>query len=101
MSVLAEVSWIRPEEGGRNSPPPGPRYITVAKLEALADRWPDEAWSLVVEWRGTSEDVWRIKGHVRFLVDEAPDHLLVPGSRFELFEGRRLVARGCVLEGGA
>jgi len=35
---------------------------------------------------------------VRFLVDEAPQHLLVPGAKFELYEGKNIVARGEVLK---
>ena len=34
---------------------------------------------------------------MRFLVEGGPEHLLVPDSRFEIYEGRRLVARGRVL----
>jgi hypothetical protein len=98
MPVPVELQWLRPEEGGRKAPPPGPTYTTVAKLEALADRWPDEAWSIVAEWGGPPNDELRTKATMRFLVEGGPEHLLAPGSNFELYEGRRLVARGRVLE---
>jgi hypothetical protein len=38
---------------------------------------------------------------LRCLAADAPSHLLQLGSRFELYEGRRLVARGEILRDGA
>ena len=97
MSVPVELRWLRPEEGGRQAPPPGPTYTTVAKLEALEDRWPDEAWSIVTEWDEPPDEDLRTRATMRFLVEGGPEHLLAPDSRFEIYEGRRLVARGRVL----
>lgn len=98
MLVSVELQWLRPEDGGRQAPPPGPTYTTVAKLEALADRWPAEAWSVVAEWGEPPNEEFQTRAKVRFLVEDGPERLLVPGSNFELYEGRRLVARGRVLE---
>jgi hypothetical protein len=101
MAVPVELQWLTHEEGGRKTPPLGPTYMTVAKLEALAERWPDEAWSIVAEWSGHPSDGLRTRACLRFLVEGGPEHLLVPGSTFELYEGRRMVARGRVLSPGS
>jgi hypothetical protein len=100
MLVRAELQWLRPEEGGRSAPPPGPTYTAVARLEALADSWPGEAWSIVAEWHKPPDEHLRTRANMRFLLKSGPEHLLAPGSNFELYEGRRLVARGRVLESG-
>ena len=44
----ARIRWL--QQGGRSS---GPSYSTVARFEALADRWPNEAWSVVLAISGT------------------------------------------------
>src|SRR5687768_4275252 len=46
----ATIQWIKAEEGGRQLPPPGPKYSTVARFEIQKEIWPREAWSLVVEF---------------------------------------------------
>ena len=98
MSVPVDLYWLSREDGGRQTPPSGPTYAAVAKLEELADRWPAEAWSVVVEWGEPPNEECRMRAKMRFLVAGGPEHLLVPDSRFELYEGHRLVARGRVLE---
>ncbi len=92
----AEIEWVPENEGGRASPPPGPRYITVARFEDEKEKYPEEAWSLVVDFNPPQDELGPFNAHVRFLADEAPSHLLRPGSSFELYEGRKLVARGVV-----
>jgi hypothetical protein len=94
----ARVRWIKPEDGGRPSPPLGPQYSTVARFEALAERWPREAWSVVLYIAAPADadgvmlvEIDMLAGH------DAPKELLSPGSRFELFEGRKRVATGEVL----
>jgi hypothetical protein len=96
--VNAMIRWIPEDRGGRKAPPSGPVYTTVVRFEDDRDRWPNEAWSLAVELvrpygRG-ADAVW---ARVRFVVDEAPRELLCTGARFELCEGRRVVAKGVVL----
>lgn len=96
--VNAMIRWVPPERGGRKAPPAGPVYTTVARFEDDRDRWPDEAWSVVVEFvrpYGTGGGAAWAK--VRFLADEAPADWLKPGARFELCEGRRVVAKGVVM----
>jgi len=96
-TVKANISWALPQAGGRQRPPIGPRYSTVARFEDNKDNWLKEAWTMVVEFSQASDESLRVIADVRFLVEYAPAHLLYPGSRFELFEGTRLVARGEVL----
>jgi hypothetical protein len=101
MSVLAKVRWLRLEEGGRSAPPLGPQYSTVAKFEAQTeDEWLKGAWSLVLDLDGAPNETLTQTASVRFLADEtkAPLEWLEPRSKFALFEGRRKVAEGVILE---
>ena len=85
-------------EGGRWPLPLGPRYSTAARFESLADLWPDEAWSLVLEFETLPNELGEHIAKIRLLVAEgAPSNLLDPGERFDLFEGSRCVAQGQVL----
>jgi hypothetical protein len=93
----AKIQWIPAKEGGRRITP-CTRYSTVARFDdAMAD-WPDTAWSLVVEVQNEAKDSQETIASVHFLVPDAPDHLLHSGSRFELFEGHRVVASGRILD---
>jgi hypothetical protein len=95
--VKAKLRWLTAAEGGRQAPPPGPEYSTVARFEVFKDRWPDEAWSVVVSLDATVPTQAVVEARVRMLVPDAPSDLLAPGSRFDLFEGSRRVAEGEVL----
>jgi hypothetical protein len=87
--------------GGRRRGPstarPSLRYSTVAKFESEVEKWPKEAWSIVAEFKKISDDLSSVIAEVRCLAPDAPSHLLQPGSKFELYEGSRLVAHGEVL----
>ena len=97
-TMRARVHWVPEAEGGRHTMPRGPSYSTVAKFEELADRWPREAWSVVLAFDEEPQERDLI-ARIRLLVPEtAPPDLLRPGARFELFEGSRLVAVGEVLD---
>jgi len=96
-SVKAEVCWISEEDGGRSIPAFGATYSTVARFEDEKDRYPTEAWSLVLKLLGPSNQKHCTIAEVRFLVDDGPDRLLRRGSRFELYEGHHLVAKGTTL----
>ena len=92
------IQWLKPEEGGRSSLPAGPTYSTVARFDVLADRWPREAWSVVLNISAPADPRGVMTAGIRMLAgDEAPAELLSPGSKFELYEGHRCVARGEVL----
>lgn len=92
----ALISWIGPEHGGRQHPPSGPRYVTVARFEE-DEKWPESAWSLTVDFLRKFDDPRLLLAEVAFLVQEAPHQLLHDGSRFTLLEGRRFVAKGVIL----
>ena len=92
----ALISWIPPEQGGRRSPPSGPRYITVVRFEE-DENWAREAWSLVAEFLKPVDRGRYTLADVSFLAPEAPIHFLREGSRFMLMEGRTPVAKGVVL----
>jgi hypothetical protein len=93
----AVIEWLRPEDGGRSTLPAKGRYATIAKFSGQ-ERWPEEAWTLVAELAEPPDYSRRSVATIHFLADEAPHHLLARGNRFELFEGRRVVARGEVVE---
>lgn len=79
-------------------PPPGPTYSTVARFEHLASQWPCEAWSVVLTITAPPEEDGTMVTGIRMLMgDDAPIELLRPGSKFELYEGRKCVARGEVI----
>jgi hypothetical protein len=94
--VEAKIQWITAEEGGRQSPPLGPKYTTVARFEDERDAWLKEAWSLVVEFIELPDATLSHRVRVRFLAEQGPANLLVIGSAFELMEGNKSVARGVV-----
>ncbi|MGE3468398.1 MAG: hypothetical protein AB7J13_15870, partial [Pyrinomonadaceae bacterium] len=91
------IHWLSESEGGRLSPPRGSRYVTVARFLDEKEKYPKEAWSLVVENIDVLGSDGPSMADVRFLVDDAPDYLLHEGSLFELFEGRKMVAKGKIL----
>jgi hypothetical protein len=88
----ARVHWLSPADGGRAQPPTGAQYVTVARFDDPAGDWSTDAWSVVLSFRGSSEEAL-----VSFLAPEAPSGLLRPGVVFELFEGHRKVADVTVL----
>jgi hypothetical protein len=94
--ALARVCWVPEAEGGRKVPFTGSRYSTVARFEDDKS-WPDEAWSLVLNFNEPTNGSHCVMADVHFLVAEAPVHWLTQGSKFELYEGRNCVARGEIL----
>lgn len=95
--VKAQIRWIPADKGGRNKPPVGPSYSTVAKFEDIQEKWPAEAWSVVLEFIDPPDQSGFHCADMRFLVDNAPQQLLHDGSKFELFEGPKRVATGEVV----
>lgn len=95
---MARIKWLKPEEGGPQTPPPGPYYSTVARFETLAHLWPREAWSIVLQIVEPADAEGLMVARIRMLAGEdAPKELLSPGNRFDLFEGEKHVASGEVL----
>ena len=97
----AVVEWLSKEEGGRREPPSGTGptpYITEVRLVDPKATWPDDvAWSLVVEKDEGESSPYRWSADVSFLAFEAPHEALRPPCLFELYEGRRCVARGKIV----
>jgi hypothetical protein len=89
------ISWVPFEKGGRRSLPAGPTYSTLVRFDEDAT-WPTQTWSLVVEFIRSYADGQYVYARVSFLSPDAPVELLHEASRFQLYEGRRLVATGVI-----
>src|SRR5262245_14205439 len=96
--VKSRIYWLSKEAGGREGPPPGPRYLAPARFEDEKEKWPNEAWTLVIEFIDPPDESLCMIADVRLLNPEGPVRLLHPGSVFELYEGDRVVAKGEVLD---
>ena len=59
-TVKSRVCWVTKEAGGRESPPEEPRYSTAARFAEEKDKWPHEAWSLVLEFSGPLDETQNI-----------------------------------------
>src|SRR5947208_1328344 len=98
----AILEWIPQELGGRNKPPAGvgePPYATVVRFLSTGEPWPPPvAWTLVVQKIDVADDPLQWVAEVKFLFDEAPHHLLTEGAEFELYEGKKCVARGQIID---
>lgn len=92
--LRVSIHWLKPEEGGREILPTGRQYSTVSRFEETAILWPEEAWSIVVEFEQPPRHGKETDAQARFLSPDAPAHLLRPGNRFELLEGNRVIATG-------
>src|SRR5579885_3665146 len=95
----ATLEWVSKEQGGRSTLPAGvgePPYATVVRF--VGEPWPPPvAWTLVVRKVDVRDEPSKWFAEVQFLVDEAPHHLLAEGTEFELYEGRKCVARGRII----
>jgi hypothetical protein len=94
---LARITWLTPEEGGRRHPPPGPRYSAPARFEGQTPGAEGANWSLVVDLVSRPPGSTDWIAEVRYLVDEAPHELLRLGACFEVYEGKKCVARGVLI----
>ncbi len=70
--VKSRVCWITKEAGGRESPPQGPRYSTAARFEEEKDKWPHEAWSLILEFSGPLDETLCVIADVSLLNPDGP-----------------------------
>jgi len=80
--------------------------VTVACFEGELANSAETTWSLVIESTGESTEsldkAQAITAEVTFLLpDKAPLHLLAPGKRFKLLEGKRVVATGEIMTGAS
>lgn len=93
--VAAQLKWhIRRPSGTEY--PRGKRFATPARFEHQGDDWSDNAWSVVVSAADPVADDSTQSVRVRFLMEEAPHDWLVSGRKFELYEGRLLLAEGVI-----
>lgn len=98
MSVTAQIRWLKPDEGGRQHPPSGPQYSTVARFESQTEEeWKIDAWSVILEFQQPPDESGCHIVQVRFLSPSGPSHWLELSRRFTLYEGKRRVAEGIVL----
>ena len=94
---VARIVWLSAEQGGRASPPSGPRYTAPAGFGAAGSSAGDANWRLVVDLIDRRPDSSEWTANVRFLASEAPSELLADGARFSLFEGKKCVAYGEIM----
>ena len=93
-TAKARLFWTPSEAGGRKHIlPVGMRYCPIIVFES--EQPGDTLWS--AEVYNTSIDDRTSIADVSYLADYAPYHLLQPGSRFQLYEGQRLVAEGSIV----
>ncbi|MDP5276185.1 hypothetical protein [Chengkuizengella axinellae] len=89
--VKARVSFINKDSGGRVPPPEGTRYAPIIRFEELHGNW--SCVFICTPTKNKEMDV-----EIGFLNrEEAPNHLLIKGLEFELFEGTKKIAKGIVL----
>lgn len=91
--VPVKVEW---EQSKRDRPTSG-KYVTVARFFVEDDKWPEEAWSVILEFSKQGEEIDYTSGKAAFLVENAPVDWLKSGSVFEMFEGYKKTATVAVL----
>src|SRR5688572_11458140 len=93
----AIIRWVPASRGGRQQPPPSADgYTAPARFESD----PQEQrgiWSLRIVQAKPLRGAEVIDANIQFLFPDAPHDLLREGERFELTEGRKVVAKGVVL----
>ncbi len=95
LQVNARLTWR--VELPQNMPyPKGKRFATPARFLSHDEHWPQSAWSLIVEAESPVVEDRTQRVRVWFFVEDAPHHWLSHGSKFELYEGRLLLADGIV-----
>jgi hypothetical protein len=93
-SVLAKIYWVPPEEGGRTALPTGKTYATMSRFPEDLGAWLQEAWSIVLEFEAPPSAQGNPSiARARFLAEKAPVDRLQPGRVFELYEGKKKVAK--------
>jgi hypothetical protein len=93
--VQARLTWRIHRPAGVPYPR-GEHFATPVRFDRQGDDWTANAWSLVVQAAGPVLADATQPVRVRFLMDDAPQEWLTSGSRFELYEGRLLLAEGVV-----
>ncbi len=96
-AARAMITWFRFEEGGRRELPRVPLYRSVVRFDEDPNRRLG-AWDFEVQFEDPPSHERSSVATVSFLAEGAPSQLLHVGSRFELTEGRKVVARGEIIQ---
>lgn len=91
------ILWLLHSQGGRIQPPSGPVYAGVARFWQATGEM-QSLWSVVLEFEPSDAQDYEVIAYARFLMPTGPEDLLVPNQMFEVLEGKRVVAKGVVLE---
>ncbi len=98
-NFLADIEWIPFANGGRRNPPkiaPAEHYMAPASVGNWNGNNARSAnWTLVV-YDTVFDNEYRCRAKVEYLVEDAPHDSLQPGIKFELYEGRKCVAKGLI-----
>ncbi len=92
----ATLVWATPGEGGRKGPVPmeNNKYAPQIGIKGQTT-FNGCAWSIICyNYEKTSD--YTTRSYLRFLNYERAPNILVKGTMFELYEGRKLVAKGVV-----
>ena len=95
--MKARVCWVKKEAGGPETSPPGPRYSTVARFEEEKEKWPHEAWSLVLEFHNPPDESHCLIAEVSLLNPDGPTGYFTQAVSLNCMRAINLVARGEVL----
>lgn len=87
----AKITWLKIEEGGRIPPPSGTRYAPLIEIIDM-----EEAWS--VDFFCTDLIDQNMLVDIGFLSSYAPTEIMKKGCNFKLYEGRKLVAFGVIID---
>jgi len=94
----ARLRWLGVGAPGRSPPPLGTIYSSLGRFEVESVERPDGVWRVLLQFVAPVDSEGCTIVGIRLLAGRrAPTMLLAPGSRFELYEGRRCIAHGEVL----
>lgn len=91
---LARICWLSEEQGGRKSLPFGTKYVPILKLEEDVLGF-EENWSAYIFNKKSLSENETIS-EVEYFSEFAPDNLQEK-VRFQLYEGKKIVANGIIL----
>lgn len=93
--VDVTVWWFMTDRSGRPLDPAqrAGRVQLPARFETRWADWPEEVWTVVLDFAGPQSASRSNKGKAAlFRSDTAPQSLLAPGSRFYLYDGTLPIA---------
>ena len=89
----ATLRWLTPEEGGRQTIPPGPLFAATANFDTGT-----RDLSIVMQYKTDAPTFGEdFDANIGFLVPGLAADDLKPGARFTLLEGPHTVAVGTVI----